>query len=196
MKLRLLLLLALLCSAGCWTASAQWAPESLNYGWGHLRDGKHKLSDLEVQEIIGQDIYQQTYVSARKQYKAGLGLLIGGGAVSLGGMIITGRSESFVKDKGKKAIWTLVKESWNKGEIDGSHMDQAAEDIAKGLVWYFCGAGISYVGTIVLRVGIPIFIVGSKRLDWIADDYNERHQQTPVLEMTATPYGPGLRLSF
>ena len=193
MKLRLFLLTALLLAGG-FGASAQWAPDALTYKRGHLRDGKQVLTDLEVREIIGEEIFQETYVGARKQYKAGLGLLIGGGVVTLSGAIICNRAESFIKDRGKGTLWAIIKTSWNKGSMDDVGLDQAAEDVTKGIVWYFCGAGVSYVGTTLLKFGIPFYAVGRKRLEWIADDYNRRN--APSLEITATPFGPGLRLQF
>ena len=193
MRLRLFLLAAL-CLAGCFSASAQWGPDALNYSWGHLKDGKQRLTDQEVLEIIGEDIYNQTYVGARKQYKAGVGLLIGGGVVTLTGVIVSSRAESFITDRGKGTLWNVIKEVWKNGSVENAGLDEAAEDIAKGMVWYACGWGVSYLGSVVLRIGIPFFVAGSKRLDWIADDYNEHH--SPVLEVAATPYGPGLRLRF
>lgn len=191
---RTLVLIVLFGLLGCLGASAQWAPETLTYKRGHLLDGKHKLTDLEVQEIIGSEIFEETYVGARKQYKAGLGLLISGGVTTLTGMIVCSRAESFIKDRGKETIWAVIKESWNNGSVENVEFDQAAEDIAKGLVWYFCGAGVSYVGTTLLKFGIPFYVAGRKRLEWIADDYNGRN--APQLEVAVTPYGPGLRLTF
>lgn len=50
------------------------------------------------------------------------------------------------------------------------------------------------MGGVLLDIGIPLSIIGKKRLDWVADDYNARKGLT--YQIGATPSGVGFALNF
>ena len=56
------------------------------------------------------------------------------------------------------------------------------------------GTLLMTVGAIALDAGIPFAIIGKKRLNWIADDYNARKGLT--YQIGATPNGVGLAFRF
>ena len=51
---------------------AQYATERIDYKRGSFYDAEgFKLGDEQIREVFGNDIYNETYLSARKQFKAG-----------------------------------------------------------------------------------------------------------------------------
>ena len=56
------------------------------------------------------------------------------------------------------------------------------------------GAAFFSVGCTLLSVGIPLYCIGNGRLNWAADNYNQRNRM--ALDLTVSQYGPGLALRF
>lgn len=56
------------------------------------------------------------------------------------------------------------------------------------------GAAFFSVGCTLLSVGIPLYCIGNGRLNWAADNYNQRNRMS--LDLTVGQYGPGLAFRF
>jgi hypothetical protein len=81
------------------------------------------------------------------------------------------------------------------------NQNSSQEDIQKALQDNPGAAGMVLGGTLLMAVGgialdagIPIAIIGKKRLNWVADDYNARKGLT--YQIGATPSGVGFALNF
>lgn len=63
---------------------------------------------------------------------------------------------------------------------------------------YTCGIAMDALGAMMLDAGIPLLIIGKKRLNWCADDYNRSKNGYPAvtLNVGAQRYGTGISLRF
>lgn len=139
------------------------------------------LSNQEVLTLIGQDIYNQTYVGAQKQRKAGKALIWSGAGGMIGGAVLYGLGFSKIADK--------VSQSSSQDDI------QKAFEGAPGSAGMVLGGTLLMAaGAIALDAGIPLAIIGKKRLNWIADDYNGR--KNLAYQVGATPNGVGIAVRF
>ena len=119
-------------------------PGKMKFCMGSYRIGGHWLSEEELQAHVGDAVFYETYVGARKQYIAGA-VTMGGGA----GLIIAG---SVIVDAAGRS---------------GANPSVTNTAVGVAAVCYM-------VGTLSLMTGIPFLAIGSGRLKWIAGDYNER----------------------
>jgi hypothetical protein len=170
----LCLLAAFLCIAQ--SANAQYAT-SLHREHGNLVDGRGlTLSDTEVLNLIGDEIYNETYVGAKKQCKAGRTLIWSGaaGMVAGAGMMLYGQY-----------LFT-----------DSPYMNGMGTETEGKIGYALCLGGLllELTGSAALDAGIPLSIIGKKRLDWVADNYNGGVNLT--YHVGATPNGFGLTLRF
>ena len=157
-------------------ADAQYAT-SLHRDHGKLVDGNGiTLSDSDVLNLIGDEIYNETYLSAKRQCKVGRTLIWSGAAgMAVGmGMMMWGQ-ELYTDSPYMQGIGTE-----KEGKI--------------GLALCLGGLLLNSVGSAALDVGIPLSIIGKKRLDWIADNYNGGSDLT--LQVGAAPNGFGLTVRF
>ena len=139
------------------------------------------LSNQEVLTLIGQDIYNQTYVGAQKQRKAGKALIWSGIGGMVGGAVLYGVGFSKIADK--------VNMNSSQDEIEKAF--QGAPGSAGMVVG---GTLLMAAGAVALDAGIPLAIIGKKRLDWIADDFNAR--KNLAYQVGVTPNGVGLAVRF
>ncbi|MCQ2145990.1 MAG: hypothetical protein MJZ16_00570 [Bacteroidales bacterium] len=139
----------------------------------YLRLDGRKLLDDEVESIIGSDIYNATYIGARKQIKTANTLLITGAASALSGLVLY----VYADNKWYDALYS-----------DGN------TDMFEAL----CGVGsaILIAGCFCLDACIPISIIGSSRMKWIASDYNQRAASQANLNVGLQKHGIGLALNF
>ena len=72
---------------------------------------------------------------------------------------------------------------------DADNLDEMIPVITAG--YLLMGAGLT-----ALSAGIPLSIIGNKRLDWIASDYNQRSGYQATLSWGFNRYGVGLALKF
>ena len=114
------------------------------------------LSDAEVLDLVGEDIFHETYVGAKKQYTAGRKMIIGGAigagasmAISIIGFNLAYDS-AYLKESGQIAFR-------NEGEA------------IVGFVCYYGGLAAAGLALSVLEAGIPLQIIGKKRLNWVCD---------------------------
>ena len=173
------LVAALLCLAQ--NASAQYAGPIHRNG-AYLADARGNiLSNPEVLTLVGEQVYNETYVGAVKQWKTGRTLL-------WTGLIGTGA--------GIAGVFVGAKMVAENAHQDGAgNMVYDNEDKAKtGAAILAGGYVLSAVGGVLLDIGIPLSIIGKKRLNWVADDYNARKGLT--YQIGATPSGVGFALNF
>ena len=172
------------------TANAQYRPSTLSQHRAGLEDENgHALTDQEVFQLIGEDVYNQTYVGATKQYKTGKILTIVGAAttgVGLVGTIAGSVATAYAIENGHVTYETkngkrVVKDFDNKAAL--------------AAVGFAGGVALLAAGDICLSVGIPLQIIGKKRLNWIADEYNHSNYSANI-RFGAGQYGTGVVLSF
>ena len=139
------------------------------------------LTDHEVLNLIGEQVYDETYVGACKQRKAGKTLIWSGLGGVVGGAVLYGAGYAKIADK--------VNQNSTKEEI------QRALEATPGSAGMILGGNLLMsAGALALDAGIPLAIIGKKRLNWIADDYNAR--KGLAYQVGVTPNGVGLALRF
>lgn len=173
------LVAAFLCLAQ--NANAQYAGPIHREGANLADQRGNILTDHEVLTLIGQDIYDQTYVGAQKQRKAGKALIWSGVGGMVGGAVLYG--------VGLSQIAGEVNQNSSKDEIQ-----TALEKHPGSAGMVLGGTLLMAAGAIALDAGIPLAIIGKKRLNWIADDYNAR--KGVAYQVGATPNGVGIALRF
>ena len=135
------------------------------------------LSDQDIVNLVGSDVFEQTVVGARKQYKAGKSLITGG-IIGIG----AGLAGAFVT--GYKA-----------GKAGYNDMQTALSNDGSIAALYLASAAAASLGSAALTAGIPLKIIGKKRLDWVAEEAN-RVSGNVTLNVGATPNGFGIALNF
>ena len=166
---------ALLCLTQ--NASAQYARKGANI----VDKSGYVLSDSQLINVVGQDIFDQTVIGARKQIKAGNGLLWGGIlgiAAGIGGAVYTGV-------KIGKAGYSV--ESYE----DIKRIAQDDPSIA-GL--YLGSTALMSVGGTAFSAGIILKNIGKGRMNWVKDQANAAKGYS--LNVGATSNGMGLYLTF
>ena len=162
------------------SANAQYAPSSLRRDHGNLVDSRGNiLSDAEVLNLVGEQVYNETYVGAKKQYKIGHKLVWGGVAgtvVGLGAMV--GGQYLFANN----TYW-----AGNDVTEQTIHFSDEGKGMA-GLVLCVGGLLMTSLSSIALEVGIPFTVIGKKRLDWVGVNL--------TYHVGATPNGVGIALNF
>ena len=135
------------------------------------------LSDQDLVNLVGSDVFEQTVVGARTQYKAGKSL-IPGGIIGIG----AGLAGAFVT--GYKA-----------GQAGYNDMQTALSDDGSIAALYLASAAAASLGSAALTGGIVMKIIGNKRLDWVSEEAN-RVSGNVSLNVGATPNGMGIVLNF
>ena len=159
------LVAALLCLTQ--NANAQYARKGADL----VSQNGFTLSDQEIISIVGNDVFDQTVVGARKQYKAGKGLITGGVlgiCAGLAGAVYTGYNND---------------------------LTTAVGDDASIAALYLGSTALTSAGGAALSGGIILKTIGKKRLDWVAEEVN-RVSGNVTLNVGATPNGFGIALNF
>ena len=177
------LVAAFLCLAQ--NANAQYLPDQIHRSGDRFVDGQHRvLSDSELIDAVGIDIFEETVIGARKQYIAGRKLLTGGaigvGAGLLGSLL------------GTAMVVANGATYYHNGETRYEVVDEAA--FATGVTLLALGTSAMAAGSAALSAGIPLKVIGQSRLNWVENDYNERQGYT--LQFGAAPHGIGLTMRF
>ena len=170
------------------TSSAQYLPNSLNRsGADFVDENGHVLTDQEIFSLIGDDVYNETYSGAVKQYNVGKALITAGSIAAGVGTVGT--------IGGAVAMYYCIKNQHiYYEERNGKYVVKGADDAGLlALLGYAAGVSALVIGDACLMVGIPLSIIGNKRLDWIAEDYNH---DMASLHLGLTPHGAGLVLNF
>lgn len=163
------LVAAFLCFAQ--NADAQYARKGANL----VDPAGTVLSDQALINVVGNDIYEQTVIGARKQYKAGKALITGG---ILGvGAGVAG------------AVLTGVK----IGKAGYSDVETAVQQDPAIAAMYLGSTAIMSLGFTAISGGIIFKTIGKKRLNWVADQANGANL---TYQFGPTPNGMGLSVRF
>ncbi len=155
--------------------SAQFRPDRIELDHGVFYDGSGQaLSDAQVRSLFGDDIYHETYVGARQQFRSGRTLLTGG-LVALGAGLAC----------------TIVSANSAETGFDG---DYYYDDSALAGIWL--GIITMAAGGVAIDAGIPLMIIGTRRMAWMEGEYNSRPAPAWSLSFRQTANGAGLVLSF
>ena len=161
----------LFCSIDANAQYAQPAPQALEIHSGRLTaEGGRTLSDNEVRLLVGDEIFQKTYVGARRQYNTGIALLSGGLA-------------------GVGAGIALMVTADNSGVRSDNYYDECDGRAALGALLMIAGGAC-------IDVGVPFLIIGKRRLSWIAEDYNMTNSPAYSFNIEGTSNGVGLVIRF
>ena len=164
------LVAALLCLTQ--NANAQYARKGADL----VSQNGFTLSDQEIINIVGNDVFDQTVVGARKQYKAGTGLIWGGVAgIGLG---LAG------------AVFTGIK----VGKSNYNDVETALRNDSSIAGMYLASTAVMSAGATALSAGIVLKTIGKKRLNWVEGQANAAKGYS--LDLGATPYGVGLAVRF
>ncbi|MBR1406656.1 MAG: hypothetical protein IJ578_06980 [Bacteroidales bacterium] len=156
------------------SASAQVRPDRIEliHGTFYNENGQ-ALSDAQVRSLFGDDIYHETYVGARQQFRSGRTLLTGG-LVALGAGIAC----------------TVVAATSAETDDYGNWVDDSA------YAGVYLGVLTMIAGGIAIDVGVPLMIIGTRRLAWMENEHNSRPAPAWSLSFRQTASGAGLVLSF
>ena len=154
-------------------ADAQYARKGANL----VNQNGVVLSDQDIIDLVGGNIFDETVVGARKQFKAGKGLITGGilgiGA-GLAGSVLSG-----------------VKAA-NDGYTD---FQTAVENDGAVLGLYLASTALLSAGGAAISGGIILKTIGKKRLNWVSEEANKAAGNV-TLHVGATPHGMGVALNF
>lgn len=178
-----ILVLFLLTLVPAFAAQAQYVPSQIEQKRGRLLDDRGEvMPDYMVQRLVGNDIFEETYLGAVKQYKTGKRLITGGLVGAGAGVVVSGVSLGiFITEYVK--IWGGTQDIWDS-------FSGAKDSVA----WFYRGFAIMGVGASVFSMGLIFKTIGWRRLEWVADEYNSRHPA--VLEFGVGEFGTGLVYRF
>lgn len=135
------------------------------------------LSDQDIVNLVGSDVFEQTVIGARKQYKAGKGLVTGGIlgiSAGLVGAFITG---------------------YQAGKAGYNDLPTAISDDGSIAAMYLASTAAASLGGAALSGGIILKTIGKKRLDWVSEEANKVSGNVSF-NVGATPHGMGIVLNF
>ncbi len=165
------------------TANAQYLPDRIHRDGADFVDGRGRtLSDADLIEAVGADVFEETVIGARKQYRAGRTLLISGIAglgAGVTGLLV-----------GAGLVAAAEPRQSSNGDVYFQDEDMA---IAGGGVVLLASV-VTALGGTALSAGIPLKVIGQSRLNWVENSYNER--QAASFHLGATPNGVGLAVRF
>lgn len=178
-----ILLAVMLMLLPAFAALAQYVPSQIEQSKGRLLDDNGEvMPDFMVKRLVGDEIFEETYLGAVKQYKAGKWLMLGGGLVVGAGVAVSGVSLG--------VFFVNYVNIW-KGENLWDSFSQAKDVLS----WFYRGFSIAGLGASVFTMGIIFKTVGWKRLEWVAEEYNNGRPAV-TLRFGAGEYGTGLVLNF
>ena len=155
----------------------------LEYRWGHYYDRHGRLYGEQLRDYLGVSLYGSEYLKASSQYQWGLWLTLGGAALLLSSVSFN----AMMSDYDRSVSSMNMPSSW---QVEDSHSSMGAYFAAEGLIGAAC-----------IGVGIPLWVKGNRKLNAIADDYNQRYGRnayghTSSLSIGSTANGFGLALNF
>jgi len=170
-RCKISIILSMLLTA--WPLSAQM-PDTLLRRGSNLVDGSGTiLTDAEVLDLVGDPIYSESYLGAKKDYQTGRALIWSGAAGMVVGLVSIPVGYYFTA----RGIFTIEPSA-----------------IFGGMVAFYGGIILASGGCVVLCGGIPLSIQGKKGLNRVADEYNAGRNLT--YNVGATPNGVGIVLRF
>ncbi len=152
----------------------------LEYRHGHYYDRRGRLYAEQMREYLAVSLYGSEYLKARDQYQGGLWLIIGGTALVISSAVCGAMEADYNRGVASMNIPSSMR--------DGGSSNMGALYIAGGVAGAAC-----------LGVGIPLLVKGNRKLNAIADDYNQRYgakSHAASLTVGPTRSGLGLALNF
>ena len=137
----------------------------------------HILTDSEIIGLVGNDIFEETVVGARRQLQAGKALIIGGAAGIGTGLVF--------------AVFSGVE----MAKCRDNARNNRSYNYGPGAGLYLCSVAFTSLGTLALGGGIAFRSIGKSRLGWVANQCNPASGSV-TLEWTATPAGAGIVMRF
>lgn len=165
---------AFLCFAQ--SANAQYSTQIFRKGADFVDLNGRELSNAEMVDIVGADIYNKTVVGARKQFKVGRGLIWGGCAGIVGGVAEMVAGTILVR---------------NSAPRDPQARGINTTRLGNAMVAF--GGVMVGVGAVALTVGIPFVAIGKGRLNWVEDQTKPREW---TYKLGVVENGVGLALNF
>lgn len=154
----------------------------LEYRWGHYYDRRGRLYAEQLKDYLGVSLYGSDYRKARSQYQSGFILTISGAALVISSLTCGAMLSDY-----NRGVAAMNMPSSMRGK---DHSSIGALYVAGGIAGAAC-----------LGAGIPLWIKGNRKLNAIADDYNQRYGRNAYgfqssLRVGATGNGIGLALNF
>jgi len=144
---------------------------SISYKKGVFTLNGFAIQASEMETAIGSKVFNDTYVGAMKQRNIARSLRIGGLCSAVGGLTVI-----FFESK-----------------ISGSTPDTVS---ATDAILLYAGCTALFAGIVSFDVGIPLGLMSTCRLKWIADDYNQRNKDIAFVNLGIQPHGIGISLNF
>ena len=161
-------------------ASAQYARKGANI----VDKNGYVLSDSQLINVVGQNVFDQTVVGARKQYKSGKKLIWGGIAGIAAGVAGTVYSIVKLNDAGYQ----------NLDLTNPDHIKTVLDNDPSIGAMYLGSSALMSIGGTAFTAGVVLKTIGKKRLNWVEDQANSAKGYT--LNIGTTRNGMGLYLTF
>lgn len=161
-------------------ANAQYARKGANI----VDPNGYVLSDSQLINVVGQNVFDQTVVGARKQYKAGRKLIWGGIAGIVAGA--AGAVYSIVKLNDAGYV--------NLDLTNPDHIKTVLDNDPSIAAMYLGSSALTSLGGTAFTAGVVLKTIGKKRLNWVEDQANAAKGYS--LHVGATSNGMGLYLNF
>lgn len=170
------------------SASAQYLPQQLEWNRGKMVDQNGvTLSESEIISAIGDEIYHETYVGAIKQYKAGGALILSGSIVAGVGLVGTIGASALLAAKYPNDLQNFT----STGKMPNNN-----RYFKLGVLGMTACCVLTGLGVTALSAGIPLRVIGNRRLNWVASNYNEQNAPQAWVRFGAGEYGTGLVVNF
>ena len=172
-KISLFVLSTALFLTAAFSASAQYRPSRIELDHGYFYDEAGALiPDAGMRTLIGDEIFEETYLGATQQFRVGKNLLTGGAVafgLGLGGLIAT--AVTYQED--------YAYSDWEENRF---------------VAGFYLSLLTMIGGGVAVDVAIPLMIIGAQRLSWIEREYNAGRSYS--LSFRQTRNGMGLVLEF
>ena len=164
-------------------ARAQYAGPITRQDANLVDQSGHILTDSEIIGLVGNDIFEETVLGARRQLQAGKALIIGGAAGIGTGLVFAVFSGV---EMAKSRQYSKDSQHGHSYSISG---------LGPGVGLYLCSVALTSLGTLALGGGIAFRSIGKCRLGWVANQCNPA-RTVVTLEWSATPAGTGIVMRF
>ena len=165
-------------------ANAQYIPSQIHRDRADFVDNHGMiLSNQEIIDLVGEDIYFDTVVGARKQYNTGRNLIRSGAITAGAGLagILTG-------------VVFLAQSEAGYDRVTQTYYDEDGIGLL-GATMVVTGCVAATVGGLLLDAGLPLKIIGQSRLNWVENEYNDRARGYSF-HVGSAPHGMGFTLIF
>ena len=163
-------------------------------GAGFVDNRGMHLSNQEIRDLVGEDVYFDTVVGAQKQYRIGRNL-IRGGAITAGAGLVSALTGVALIAANSEDRLVVYNDPQYRGYRERVYTDEDEFATATGALFLVGGYLAMFTGATLLEVGIPLKIIGQSRLNWVENDYND-YSRNVSLHVGAAPNGVGLTLRF